>query len=140
MYSVQLTYIPHVVIHSYISHYIITYQSERIRYTTMSQYVNHINQSYQKPPVSIHQSHQSVISDTFSLNSSIIISISHTINHQSQYINHINQSYQKPPVSIHQSQQSVISETTSLNTSISRIRPSQPNFLTVQINFPIGNC
>ena len=102
MYSVQLTYIPHVVIHSYISHYIITYQSERIRYTTMSQYINHINQSYQKPPVSIHQSHQSVISEATTVNTSIT-SDSHSRNHRSQYVNHISQSYQKPPGSIHQS-------------------------------------
>ena len=123
MYSVQLTYIPHVVIHSYISHYIITYQSECIRYTTMSQYVNHIIQTHQKTPMSIHQSYQLDTSEPTSLNISIL-SISHTRTHQSQYINLINQSYQKPPVSIHQS---VLSEATSLNTSITSFEQKNIN-------------
>ena len=79
-----------------------------------SQYINHINQSYQKPPVSIHKSHQSVISETTSLNTSI----RHIRGHQCQYINDINQTHQKPPMSIHQSHHSDTSETTSLNTSI----------------------
>merc|ERR1712055_977363 len=43
------------------------------------QYINHINQSYQKPSVSIHQSHQSVISETTSFNTSIA-SVSHIRN------------------------------------------------------------
>ena len=86
------------------------------------QYINHFNQSCQKPPRSIHQSHQSVISDhpiqlflvtvevkPSRLNTSIT-SICHNRKHHGQYINHINQSYQKPPVSIHQSHESVISD------------------------------
>ena len=70
-----------------------------------SQYINHINQSYQKPPGSIRQSH----------------SISHIRNHQRKYINHINLLYQKAPESIHWSYQSVISEATRVNTSITSI-------------------
>ena len=69
-----------------------------------SQYINHINQSYQKPPGSIHQSHQSVITETTRINTSMTSishirnyqsqyndpSMCHIRNHQSQYINHIN--------------------------------------------------
>ena len=45
-------------------------------FSRQSQYINHINMSYQKPPESIHQSHQSFISETTTVNTSII-SISH---------------------------------------------------------------
>ena len=66
------------------------------------------------------QSHQSVISEATSVNTSIT-SISHIRNYQRKYINHINLLYQKAPESINWSYQSVISEATRVNTSITSI-------------------
>ena len=78
-----------IEIYIYIGYMLPTIASISHIRSPQSQYINHINQSYQKPPGSIRQSHQSVISETTSVNTSIT-SIYYNRKHQSQYIDHIN--------------------------------------------------
>ena len=79
----------HIEIYIYIGYMLPTITSISHIRSHQSQYINHINLSYQKPSRSMHQSHQSVISETTGVNTSIT-SISDIRNHLGQYVNHIN--------------------------------------------------